>query len=590
VSLRWRLTAALLLVVGVAVGGGTAAHLAEVSRRLEEQLQQQAQRVVSSIETDMQQTGEVLDEEVGLALDPRGFLARGVGAARVQARYLIARSKLQRGRLEVLKMIGPGGEILTSGHWPASYGALDPQFGTYQSNPGTGARIVDEATPAGSAPSLQRWGKGRLGGADVIVVAGRFLDADALARMRARVGADLLALCRPDGKGRATCVAVRDEALLPDRAFALDDNAWRDTLVLERVPLGAGTDPPMLIAGLDRRAIDGVRTGMVQRALAVGGLSIALAMLLGVFLATRQVRPIEALAEAAGRLADGELATRVEAAGGGAETRGLVDAFNHMAADLERGQTRLKQAERVAAWREIARGLAHELKNPLTPILGAMDVVRKARSLGREDFDDILNEQAEAVVEEVMRLKELADAFSRFARLPDPKLEPLKMHQVIDNAVALYASDDAGAVRVERRFAAEVPDVVADRTQVATAVTNLIKNAVEAMEGEGTLTLRLRPRPPDDSYPRASVELVVEDSGPGISEEVREKLFMPYVTTKGSRGTGLGLALVHRIVMEHEGAIEVGDASDGGAAFSVRLPVDGPAPRAPRAPAGEDAS
>lgn len=587
-SLRWRLTAALLLVVVVAVFGGTAAHLAEVSRSFEEQLRQQAERVVSSIETDVEQTGEILDEEIRLALDPRGYLARGVGSGRVQARYLVARARLQTGRLEILKLLGEDGQILTSGHWPASFGALDPQFDTYQTHPGSSARIVDEATPAGSAPSLQRWATGRWGSREVTVVAGRFLDAEALERMRARVGADLLALCRP-GSGETRCIAVRGESLQGEGGFE-PGAEWRDRLVLSQVPLGAGADPPMLIAGLDRQSIDRVEQGIVARAIAVGILSIVFATLLGVFLATREVRPVEALARAAGRLAEGELSTRVGTLGGGSEMRGLVNAFNQMAAEMERSQTKLKQAERVAAWREIARGLAHELKNPLTPILGAMDVIRKARTLGRADFDDILNEQATAVVEEVMRLKELADAFSRFARLPEPKLEPLHMGQLLDNAVALYAGEDVGGVVVRRHFEAGLPPVVADRTQLATAVTNLVKNAVEAMDGEGTLTLTLRYREPTPQLARPHVELLIEDSGPGIAPEVQERLFTPYMTTKGSRGTGLGLPLVHRIVMEHEGAIEVGEAEDGGAAFILRLPIDGPTLRRENGRENEPAS
>ncbi len=581
-SLRWRLTAALLLVVVVAVGGGTAAHLAEVSRSFEEQLRQQAERVVSSIETDVEQTGEILDEEVRLALDPRGYLARGVGSTRVQARYLVARARLQTGRLEILKLLAEDGQILTSGHWPASFGALDPQFGTYQTNPGSTARIVDEATPAGSAPSLQRWATGRWGSREVTVVAGRFLDADALERMRARVGADLLALCRP-GLPEGRCIAVRGDKLKTDAPFDPDEE-WTDRLVLSQVPLGAGADPPVLIAALDRQAIDNVEAGIVQRAILVGALSIAFAMLLGVFLATRQVRPVEALAGAAGRLAEGDLTTRVGTLGGGSEMRGLVAAFNKMAADIERSQTKLKQAERVAAWREIARGLAHELKNPLTPILGAMDIIRKARRLGRADFDDILNEQADAVVEEVMRLKELADAFSRFARLPEPKLEPLNMVQVVDNAIALYAAEEVGEVSVRRRYGAELPLLRADRTQMATAVTNLVKNAVEAMDGKGRLTVTLRRGAATSPPERAYLELVIEDSGPGIAPDVQDRLFTPYMTTKGSRGTGLGLALVHRIVMEHEGAIEVGRADDGGAAFTLRLPLAGPTLKQERGP------
>ncbi|MFZ9887984.1 MAG: ATP-binding protein [Myxococcota bacterium] len=571
-SLRWRLSAALLLVVVVAVAGGTAAHLAEVSRRFEQQLQQQSSRVVAAIEVDLAQAGDLLDEELRASLDPRGYLARSVAAGRADARYLIANGRLERGRLEVLKLLDADGQILTSGHWPASFGALDPQVETYRTDPGVGARIIDEATPAGSAPSLQRWARVRWGGRDLIVVAGRFLDAAALELMRARVGADLIALCRPD-QSESRCIAVRSPALASERVFE-DDRSWTENLVLSQLALGAGTEPPELVAGLDRRGIDAVEQGIVERAVAVGALSILLSLLLGVLLATRQVRPVEALADAAGRLAGGDLAARVDDEGGGVEMRRLVTAFNQMATEIERSQTRLKQAERVAAWREIARGLAHELKNPLTPILGAMDVIRKARRLGRSDFDAILDEQADAVVEEVMRLKELADAFSRFARLPDPRLEPLDLGQVVDNAVALYVGEGSNVI-VSRHYQQALPSLVADRTQLATAVTNLVKNAVEAMDGTGRLTLRLTSLP-GGGEGRDEVELAIEDTGPGIAPDLEQRLFMPYVSTKGSRGTGLGLALVHRIVMEHEGSIEVRRAEGGGAAFVLRLPTRGP--------------
>ncbi len=571
-SLRWRITGALVLLVAAAVAAGTASHLSEVSRQLEASLEQQGSRVVASIRTELEVSAQTLDEELRLALRP-GVLDRWLGRGG-QGRYLGARDRLQAGRLELLKVLGPQGTILTSGHWPSSFGALDPLFGVYVTDPGPVARIVDEATPDGSSPSLQRWARAKWGSQTVFVVAGRFLDEAGLERTRATVGADLLALCRgPVGmSGPTTCLTVGAADVLDDVPFAPHDERWLKRYHLEPLSLGRQRGgSSYLVAGVDRASLEAVRVGIVQRALTVGGASLVLALLLGFFLATRITKPIEALARAAETLAEGDLQVRVQVARdeGGREVRRLVDTFNQMAVQIERSQRRLVQAERVAAWREIARGLAHELKNPLTPIRGAMDVIRKAHKLGRPDFGEILDEQAEAVVEEVGRLKELSDAFARFARLPDPRPEPLLLAKLLDNAVALYAGDDT-EVEV-RRVYGDVPEVRADRTQLQTAITNLIKNAVEAMEQKGRLTLRLT------SVERGTcVDLVVEDSGPGIAEEIQERLFTPYVTTKGSRGTGLGLALVHRIVAEHGGSIEVGTAEDGGAAFQIRLPIEGP--------------
>jgi nitrogen fixation/metabolism regulation signal transduction histidine kinase len=247
------------------------------------------------------------------------------------------------------------------------------------------------------------------------------------------------------------------------------------------------------------------------------------------------------------------------------EVQRLVSAFQEMSANIEQSREELIQAERVAAWREIARGLAHELKNPLTPIQASMDVIRRARRLDRPDFDEILDEQAGAVVEEVQRLKELADSFARFARLPDPNPEPLDPRVILDSVVSLYADD---GVTVTRDYPREPLALIADKTQLLTAVTNLVKNALEAAEEhDGVTALHLHVIGPDP------IIIGIEDSGPGVSPEVSERLFTPYVTTKGSRGTGLGLALVHRIALEHGGSVSGGRSTTlGGARFELRLP------------------
>jgi signal transduction histidine kinase len=202
-----------------------------------------------------------------------------------------------------------------------------------------------------------------------------------------------------------------------------------------------------------------------------------------------------------------------------------------------------------------------------------MDVIRKARALDREDFDEILDEQAGALVAEVVRLKELADEFARFARLPEARPEPIDIPELLDGAVALYSST-FDTLRVVRHYDESAPAVYADRNQLQTVVTNLIKNALDAMSGSGTLALGAAPVGLDDGSPGVAVR--VGDSGPGIPEEVRDKLFTPYFTTKGSKGTGLGLALVHRIVVEHRGTITVGTSVEGGAEFTLRLPVGSP--------------
>ncbi len=591
-SLRGRVILALWAAVVVAVSAGTLAHLVEVSARLERDLALQANRVTTTLRTDLEQTTAALDDELKTAGDPRAGIARLLSNGRLESRFLGAQARLTSGRLEILKVLQPDGTILTSGHWPASFGALDPLVSLYVQAPGKAPRIVDEATPEGSAPALERWAFVRSGGREVVLVTGRFLHAPALEELRARTGADLVALCsRPltEGSGRRaarSCIDVRTPELFSARAFDPEDRVFAGRLRLEAIDVGGH----VLFVGLDRSGIDTVRRGIVLRAVVVGVLAIVFAVVLGAALAARLVRPIESLAGAARALAAGDLSTRVPSEGDGGEVQELVDAFNKMAADLEQGQKRLIQAERVAAWQEIARGLAHELKNPLTPILSAMTVLRRARELDRPDFDAILREQSDAVVEEVMRLKELADAFARFARLPEQRREALHLAEVVDHVLALYVPSDH--VVVERVWPEDphaLPAVMADKNQVQTVVANLVKNAVEAMENSAphsaTLRVTLAPNGP-------MMEFAVEDSGPGLANDVAGRLFTPYVTTKGSRGTGLGLALAHRIVAEHGGTIEAGTSPAlGGARFLVRLPLpSGPVSVTTRTPETEGAT
>ncbi|MCP4502603.1 MAG: HAMP domain-containing protein [Deltaproteobacteria bacterium] len=579
-TLRFRIAAAMLLAVTIAVGATSASHVFEVVRRFESILEQQTTRVSTSIHNELKQTRSVLDEEL-LAARRKSFLQRAVGGLG-QGRYLAAKERLRKGRLEILKVLDDKGGILTSGAWPASWGALDSNAPLYATPIGDHPRIVDEATENGQAPSLQRWSRVRWQGRNLIIVAGRFLDESALEAMRARVGADLLALCRiaEEANEARRCLASVEVGV--QREFNPKINQqWAKRFYLDEIQVAPGKKrSPTLVIGLDRTTVEQLSDSMLRRALLVGGGAFLLAVLLGIAVATRVVRPVEALAKAAADLSEGKLNTRVAPTkrSGSKEVDALVVSFNQMAAHMETSQAELKRAERVAAWREIARGLAHELKNPLTPIRGAMDVIRKAFALKRPDFEEILEEQASAVVEEVGRLKELSDAFARFARLPDPQPEMLFLEELTDHALNLYV--DQEIIEVVRRYPSTRSAVFADRTQIATVITNLVKNAAEAILDEQE---RRKSHGEKDEAPKRIsatlhndgdfVSLSIGDSGPGIAPDMKERLFTPYATTKGSRGTGLGLALVHRIVVEHDGEVNPGVSEEGGASFVIRLPL-----------------
>jgi nitrogen fixation/metabolism regulation signal transduction histidine kinase len=264
-------------------------------------------------------------------------------------------------------------------------------------------------------------------------------------------------------------------------------------------------------------------------------------------------------------VAGGDLAARVGVAARG-EVGELVVAFDAMTEELGRSRARLAAAERVAAWREVARALAHELKNPLTPIAMSVELLRDARA--RPDFPEILDESTRAIGEEVRRLKRIVDEFSRFARLPAPELRAEPPEELVQALLALFPAPPSG-VRILREVAPGLPPVRADRDQVLQVLHNLVKNGLEAMPDGGTLRVSARRE-------GEAVLFAVADTGPGVAPEDQARIFEPYVTTKAG-GTGLGLAIAERIAQEHGGRLELASPPGAGATFTLRLPVAGPA-------------
>ena len=227
--------------------------------------------------------------------------------------------------------------------------------------------------------------------------------------------------------------------------------------------------------------------------------------------------------------------------------------------------TPLIRAQKVAAWREVARRLAHEIKNPLTPIQLSAERLRRHFSGASSQARALVDECTTTIIGEVESLKGLVDEFSQFARMPSPRTVPTDLAQLITDTMALYDGIFAD-VRFASRFDPEVPLVRLDPEQIRRVVINLVDNAIEAMERSGDIAVESQLDPSN-----AIVRVVVSDNGPGIPPAEREKLFLPYYSTK-RRGSGLGLAIVRRIIAEHGGSIEVGDNAPQGTRFTIELP------------------
>jgi len=226
--------------------------------------------------------------------------------------------------------------------------------------------------------------------------------------------------------------------------------------------------------------------------------------------------------------------------------------------------TDLLRAQRAVAWREVAKRIAHEIKNPLTPIQLSAQRLRKKFAEGAPDLDRVLPEAMTAIEREVGTLKQLVDEFSRFARMPEIAPRPVRFGDTVDSVLALY--EGLTGIRWDISIDEQIGEVVMDPEQMRRALINLVDNAVSALDGNGTIGIRARIASDD------TLRIEITDSGPGIPPADRDKMFVPYFSTK-KRGTGLGLAIVHRVITDHRGTITVEDNSPHGAKFVIEMPA-----------------
>jgi nitrogen fixation/metabolism regulation signal transduction histidine kinase len=297
--------------------------------------------------------------------------------------------------------------------------------------------------------------------------------------------------------------------------------------------------------------------------LLVGALAVlvgVIAVLLAHALSRQMAEPLVALTAAFGRVAEGDLDTRV-AETGAPELSRLAASFNTMTARLAEARGALAVAEREAAWRDVARRLAHEIKNPLTPMRLSLHRLQKRAGVVPESERAAVSESLAALLQEVEHLTRLAEQFSQYARLPEPRFEPLDLSGIARAAAALHEPE---GLTLNVACAADVP-VRGDRLLLSRAVHNLLLNACEASPPGGTVELRT-------GSEGAEARVEVLDRGPGLAPELAGRVFEPYVSSK-NRGSGLGLSLVRDIAAQHGGRVELVNREGGGAIARLALPL-----------------
>ncbi len=273
-------------------------------------------------------------------------------------------------------------------------------------------------------------------------------------------------------------------------------------------------------------------------------------------------RPLLELSEASRAIAEGDFKQQVPLSGSG-EIRSLIASFNSMAAQLERMTNRLAQSERVAAWRQVARRFAHELKNPLQPILISLFRLEQMLKETPVDYERV-TEALHAVSQEITHLRELADRFSQLAKLPPPKFVTLNLNEMLTSLTQLYREQLS-----QYDFSLQLPSeqiyLDADETYFREALHNLLQNAMEASEKKGKIILTLSRTP-------QTIEITVRDFGVGMSEEELAAARMPYVTTK-EKGNGIGLAVVEKTVTEMGGQLIITSQKNHGTTVTLSFPI-----------------
>jgi len=601
VSLRQKLLLLFSLTVAAAVAAVAWTVLLRIRSVFEVRDQEETALFVSQFQREFQhRSSEVASAVSRLAATERArAMAFDLEQKGDAAPYLTeAQSMAQEAQLDFLEIVGPDGKIVSSAQWPARFGYVEPIAWDDQPTFLKTEDLPDGSSAIGLFAYREVVGSGPPSAGTVRLLGGARIDKSFLSDLPIAPGMQI-SLYRDTDQTPSTeqphlgpDFASFDPKRMISASGEVPNAARYEPLIRSAINSGQQTSSILYLS--DRRedsvsataiplksdsgAVLAVlvvalsRGGMVEAqkhirtiayGVAAGGILLAIAFSL--WIAARVSRPIEQLALAAEEVAGGNWDVRVPQRGHD-EVSVLARSFNHMSEQLVSQRDRLVQTERVAAWRELARRLAHELKNPLFPLQLTVENLVRARNLPPAEFEEVFNESTATLSTEIANLKTIIGRFSDFSKMPKPELERIDAKDIVERVRALYES---AAIRdTAIHFAIDVADVPmpidADPELLHRAISNLVLNAMDAMPDGGTLTLSARPA--DET-----VEFRVSDTGTGLTPEECERLFTPYYTTK-LHGTGLGLAIVQSVIADHAGTIAVESRAGGGATFIITLP------------------
>jgi two-component system nitrogen regulation sensor histidine kinase NtrY len=554
---------------------------------------QRTDALVAQFRREYAQRGDEIAHRVQSIADAEATLRMAMDLNRPQADasqyYNDAHGIAQSQQLDFMDIVADDGTLISSSEWPARFGyKIDWVTGEPDWN-SKGAFLSRVEMPDAVDLGLLAVRSVRVGEKRLFLIGGQRLDQNFLASLVLPEGMRTLlyrnleqnftpseltdphgAVSQPDLFSAMIVEAQKNQKETQKTVTSgVPPNAISETF--NAIPLaGRGGDPlGVLLVGSSRQNLIQMLSFIRILALMVGGGVIALSMLLGWWISARVTRPIEELAAGAREVAAGHWKAHVEVHSRD-EVGQLANAFNEMTDQLTEQREQLVQTERVAAWRELARRLAHELKNPLFPLQLTVENLQRAREQTSEQFDEVFFESTATLRAELESLKTIVSRFSDFAKMPTPEFEPVDLNELVRSAIKLFEPQLAPMGRPpitpELYLDEKLPKPMADPILLRRALENLILNSLDAMPAGGTLTVRTAHRP-------GAVRLEVTDTGEGLSPEECSRLFTPYYTTK-RHGTGLGLAIVQSVVSDHSGRIEVESAPGAGATFRIELPME----------------
>jgi signal transduction histidine kinase len=481
--------------------------------------------------------------------------------------------------LGLLELVGGDGAIVSSAEWPVRFGYVEDWLAAPSGwKPGV-AFLRREELPDGFTLALAAVETVNAGGRQLYVAGGQQLDQDFLATLVLPAGMRVLLYRNLEphfaphllaGATDATADAQEFQPLIEQairerrpRVATLGSGAAAETV--HALPLTGIEDNllAVLLISSSRRELVELENSLGRNGAWVAAGAILTGIVMAGWATARVTRPVRRLAESAGQVAAGNWNSTVEVTSRD-EVGQLAQAFNRMTHELVEQRQRLVQTERVAAWRELARRLAHELKNPLFPLQITVENMQRARESHPAEFDEVFREGSRTLLAELANLKQIIARFSDFAKMPAPEMQPVNLNALAAETMKLFESQFAQArVTARAELAPQLPTVAADPEQIARALRNLVLNAIDAMPEGGTLTVHTTPQ-------GAGARLEISDSGKGLSQEECERLFTPYYSTK-THGTGLGLAIVQSVVSDHHGRVSVESQPGKGTTFRIDL-------------------